>query len=265
MEARINMKFYAIKTDIVKAGDDLVQIILGSLKAQGLQLEDKDVLVLTSKIVSYAQGRLVKLSKVNPSEKAKRFARKFSLKPEFAELILREADRIYGGVDKAILTLKDSVLAPNAGVDNKNAPEDSAILWPVNLRGWIKTFREKIGRETGKRVGVLVVDSGLVPLRIGTIGLALAVAGFKPIVDRRKDIDLYGKPIVITRHAVADDLASAAHVLMGEAAEQVPAVLIRDAPVEFDDVAYSGKDMMMSFRECLFMGALSRTPPLKRH
>jgi len=265
MEARINMKLFAIKTVIVKTGDDLVQIILDSLKAQGLQLEDKDVLALTSKIVSHAQGRLVKLSKVKPSEKAKRFAQKFSLKPEFAELVLREADRIYGGVDKAVLTLKDSVLAPNAGVDNKNAPEDSAILWPVNLKEWIKTFREKIRLETGKRVGVLVVDSGLVPLRIGTIGLALAVAGFKPIIDRRKDIDLYGKSIVITRHAVADDLASAAHALMGEATELVPAVLIRDAPVEFDGVAYAAEDMMMSSRECLFMGTLSRTPPLKRH
>jgi F420-0:gamma-glutamyl ligase len=84
--------------------------------------------------------------------------------------------------------------------------------------------------------------------------LALAVAGFKPIRDHRQGKDLYGKPITITRHAVADDLASAAHLIMGEAAEKTPVVLIRDAPVDFDESTYGSSDMMMSFKECIFMG-----------
>jgi coenzyme F420-0:L-glutamate ligase/coenzyme F420-1:gamma-L-glutamate ligase len=250
------MQLYAIKTEIVKAGDNLVDMILRSLKEQRLQLENNDVLALTSKIVSYAQGRLVKLSDVKPSEEAVRLGKKYSLKPEFAELILQEADRICGGVEKAVLTLKNSALTANAGIDNKNAPADSAVLWPQDAPKWARQFRHDVKSKTGKQVAVLIVDSGLIPLRIGTTGLALVVAGFKPIKECRGERDLYGKLITITRHAVADDLASAAHLLMGEAAEKVPVVLIRDAPVDFDDGVYDSTDMMMPFKECIFMNTL---------
>ena len=126
-------------------------------------------------------------------------------------------------------------------------------MWPENLAEWLKSFRGEIKRRTGKRVAVIVVDSGLIPLRIGTVGLALAVAGFNPIRDWRGRKDLYGKTILITRHAVADDLASAAHLLMGEAAEKTPVVLIKDAPVDFDDDVHASEEMMMPFKECIFM------------
>jgi coenzyme F420-0:L-glutamate ligase/coenzyme F420-1:gamma-L-glutamate ligase len=250
------MRLYAVKTGIVKTDDDLVDVVLDSLKAQELQLEDNDVLALASKVVSYSQGRLARLSDVKPSGKAKELAKRFSLRPEFAEFILREADKIYGGVERAVLTLKNGALTPNAGIDNKNASEGYVVLWPRDLKNWVKSFREEIKLRTGKCVGVLVVDSGLVPLRIGTVGLALAVAGFKPIRDHRNASDLYGKRIVMTRHAVADDLASAAHLLMGEAAEGTPVVLVRNAPVEFDDSVYGAVDMMMPSGECIFMGTL---------
>jgi len=252
------LKLFPVKTKIIKTGDDLVQVCLEALKAQDLSLEDNDVLAVASKAVSYSEGRLAKLSEVKPSQKAEAMAKKHSLRPEFAELILREADRIYGGVEKSVLTLKDGVLAPNAGIDSKNAPYDCVVLWPTDARKWALGFREEIKQRTDKRIAVLVVDSGLVPLRIGTSGLALAVAGFKPIRDFRKARDLYGKPIVITRLAVADDLASAAHLLMGEATEQAPMVLIKDAPVDFDDGAYDQRDMMMEPKECIFMGTFSR-------
>ncbi|HVO37355.1 MAG TPA: coenzyme F420-0:L-glutamate ligase [Candidatus Acidoferrum sp.] len=251
------MRLFAVKTRVINIGDDLVEICLESLEAQSLRLEDNDVLAVASKAVSYAEGRLARLSEVKPSKKAEAMAKKHSLRPEFAELILREANRIYGGVEKAVLTLKDGVLAPNAGIDRKNAPDDCVVLWPVDPRKWAVSFREEIRRRTDKRIAVLVVDSGLVPLRIGTSGLALAVAGFKPIRDFRKARDLYGKPILITRLAVADDLASAAHLLMGEATEQAPMVLIKDAPVDFDDGAYDHRDMMMEPKECIFMGTFS--------
>ncbi len=93
----------------------------------------------------------------------------------------------------------------------------------------------------------------MIPLRIGTTGLTLAVAGFKPIRECRGRNDLYGRRITITRHAVADDLASAAHLLMGEAAEKTPVVLIKDAPLDFDDEAHDSKEMMMPFKQCIFM------------
>lgn len=247
------MQLHAVHTGIVNVGDDIVEKILISLKEQELQLKNNDILAVTSKIVAIAEGRIVKLSGVKPSDEAMKLAEKYCLQPEFAQLVINEADKIYGGVQKAVLTLKDRILTANAGIDNKNAAKGFVALWPLNPKKSAEHIRQEIKRRTGFKIAVLIIDSGLVPLRKGTNGVALAVAGFKPIKDRRGDVDIYGKTIVITQHAVADDLASAAHLLMGEAAEKTPVVLIRDAMVEFDDGVYGSADMMMPFGECIFM------------
>lgn len=246
------MELYPVRTRIVRANDDLVNVILESLSAHGLQLQDNDVLVLASKIVSYSQGRLAKLTDIRPSKKGRELADKYSLNAEFAELILKEADEICGGVEKAVLTLKNGILSANAGIDNKNSPPEYAVLWPAKPKEYAKAIRDKIYAKTGRCLAVMIVDSGLAPLRIGTIGLTLAVAGFKPIKDVRGRKDLYGKTITITRQNVADDLASAAHLLMGEAREKTPIVLVRDAPLDFDDNAYGSEDMRMPARDCIF-------------
>jgi len=251
------VELHAIKTGIVKINDDLARVLLDALEKQRLPIEDRDVLAITSKVISTAEGRMVRLGDVVPSEKAKLFAREYSLRPEFAELVLREADRVYGGVEKAVLTLKNGVMAANAGIDNKNAPDDYVVLWPADPKDSAGKIRKRIMLETGKNVAVLVVDSGLVPLRVGTTGLALAVAGFKPVRDWRGSDDLFGRKILITRHAIADDLACAAHLLMGEAAETVPAVLVRGAPVEFSEDVYGSADMMMLPEDCIFMGTFN--------
>jgi len=249
------MRVYAVKTRLVRAGDSIVDVVLESLKEQHLELEDEDILALTSKIIAYAENRLAKLSEVKPSGKADELAQHFSLQPQFAELISREADKIYGGVEKAVLTLKNGILTANAGIDNKNAPVNWVVLWPKSAQQCARDLRGEIIRRTGKHVGVLIVDSGLAPLRKGTRGLALAVAGFNPVRDKRGEKDLYGKPLVITQHAIADDLASAAHLLMGEASEKTPLVLIKDSPVDFDDGVYGSEDMIMPSKECIFMSS----------
>ena len=237
--------------------DDLTDVILEALNKQGLRVEDNDILALASKIITYADGCLKKLKDVKPSGKAVEFAEKFSISPEFAELILCEAEEIYGGVEKAVLTLKNHVLTANAGIDKKNAPVGEAALWPRNPEKWAELIRKRVKERTGRNVGILIVDSRVTPLRIGTTGLALAVAGFKPVKDFRGEKDIFGKKLLITYHAVADDLASAAHLLMGEAAEKTPVVLIKGAPVDFDDEVYSSADMAMPFNNCLFMGSLN--------
>lgn len=247
------MRLYAVRTGIVETEHNMVELILESLKKENLKIEDGDVLALASKTVAYTQGRVIKLSDINPSEEAEELAKKFSLRPEFAEMILQEADRIYGGVEKAVLTLKNGVLTANAGMDNKNAPEDHVILWPKDVTEWTKRIRKEIMSRTGKNIAVLIVDSGLIPLRMGTNGVALAVAGFKPVIDLRGEKDIFEKSLMITRHAVADDLASAAHLLMGEAAQKTPIVLIKDAPVVLDEGAHGFADLMIPSDECIFM------------
>jgi coenzyme F420-0:L-glutamate ligase len=252
------LKLYGVKTRIVKVGDNLIELILESLKAENLYLEDNDVLAITSKIVSYSEGRITHLGEVKPSDEARRLAEKYSLAPEFAELILLESDRIYGGVDKAVLTFKNDLMTPNAGIDSKNTSNDYVVLWPDSPEISAKKIREGIKHETGRAVAVMIVDSGLVPLRKGTNGLALAVAGFKPIKDSIGKKDLFGKKITITRQAVADDLASAAHLLIGEATERTPVVLIKDAPLDFDDEVHGAAEMMMPFDQCIFMNIIER-------
>jgi coenzyme F420-0:L-glutamate ligase len=248
------LRLYPIETKIIGVEDSLVDVLLTSIKKQKIQLDHGDVLAITSKIVAHVENRLVNLRDVKPSKEAEKLAAEFSLQPKFVELVLQEADEIYGGVCNAILTLKDGVLTANAGIDNKNTPRGKVALFPNNLLKWINSIRKAFQFKTGKKIAVLIVDSGLRPLRLGTTGFALAVAGFRPIKDYRGMKDLYQKPVVITQHAIADDLASAAHLLMRENAEKIPAVLIKNAPVVFEENVYDAKDMSISFQECLFSG-----------
>ncbi|MGC8998011.1 MAG: coenzyme F420-0:L-glutamate ligase [Candidatus Bathyarchaeia archaeon] len=257
------MKLFPIKTDIIKQGDNIADVTLKALEKEGLVLDNGDILALASKTVAYAENRIVKLDEVKPSKRAEKLASKFSIPPQLAELIMQEAEEIYGGVERAVLTLKDYILAPNAGIDNKNAPEGTVVLWPKNPKKWAEKIREEMMQKTGKKVAVLIVDSGLRPLRLGTTGLALAVAGFKPTKDCRGEKDIFGKKLTITLHAVADDLASAAHLLLGETSEKIPAVLIKGAPVNFDDGVYGSEDMALPPKECIFMNSLKPKKKIK--
>jgi len=248
------MQVIALKTPLIKPNDDLVAALVYAVEINGLELDDGDILAIASKAVASADGRIVKMKEVPVSRKAKELAKKHLLEPEFTELVIREADKIYGGVEKAILTLKDNALAINAGVDHKNVPEGCAALWPLDPQRRAESLQEEIKRRAGKDVGVLILDSSVAPLRMGTRGVALGVAGFKPVKDCRGEMDLFEKPLLITRHAVADDLASAAHLVMGETGESTPAALIRGAPVTIVG-RVSIDEMKISPDKCVYMKA----------
>jgi len=246
------MQVLAIQTRIFKPGEDLVSVVVESLRERSTELKDGDILAISSKVVSTVDGRIVSLKEIQPSKRAKRLANKYSLEPEFAELVLRESEKIYGGVYKSILTLKNGILTVNAGVDNKNAPVGCVALWPLDSQHRADEIRREIKKRTGKNVGAVIVDSQVIPLRMGTRGLALAVSGFKPVKDCRGKEDLFQKNLAITRHSIADDLASAAHLLMGETDEQTSVVLIRDAPVTLTEVT-DEEEMKISPEECVYM------------
>jgi coenzyme F420-0:L-glutamate ligase len=248
------MQVFPIHTQVIKPKDNFTSVFLESMKKENLRFEDGDILAIASKALATADGRFVQLKKISPSEKAKKLAKKYSLAPEFVELILQESDQAYDGVFKAILTLKNRILTVNAGIDQKNAPTGYVALWPLNPQSRVNQIRNEIQQRVGKKIGVLIIDSQVAPLRMGTRGIALAVSGFKPVNDLRGRKDLYGKKLRITRHAVADDLASVAHLIMGESDEKIPAVLIRDAPVVFTEENIDMNDMVISSEECVFMG-----------
>lgn len=250
----LSMQVIALKTSLIKPDDDLVAALIQAVERQRLRLNDGDILAISSKAVASADGRIVKMKEVSVSKTAEELAKKHALEPEFVELVLREADKIYGGVEKAILTLKDNALAINAGVDHKNVPAGCAALLPLNPQRRAESLQEETKRRVGRDVGVLIVDSSVAPLRMGTRGVAIGVAGFKPIIDCRGERDLFQKPLLITRHAVADDLASVAHLVMGQAGESTPAALIRGAPVTIVRSA-SIDEMKISPDKCVYMKA----------
>jgi coenzyme F420-0:L-glutamate ligase len=239
-----------IRMKLVAPCSSLTTAVLKAIGEQKLEIRDGDILALASKAVATAENRIKELASVKPSEKAERIAARFGLNPRFVEAVLLEADRVIWGVPKALLTQKNNILIPNAGIDQKNAPKGCVVLWPTSPDRLAEKTRNEICKRTGKHIGVLIVDSHVTPLRMGTTGIAVGLAGFEPIRDYRAKKDLYGRSILMTTHAVADDLASAAHLVMGESSEQTPAVLIRNAPVTLAKA--NGSALVIPREQCLF-------------
>ncbi|NWF96855.1 MAG: coenzyme F420-0:L-glutamate ligase [Candidatus Thorarchaeota archaeon] len=242
-----------IRTRIITPEDDILDVLVDALTASGEQLRDRDILVIAETPLGTTEGTIVKLSDVQVSPEANRLAGKYELIPAVAELVLREADEILGGIPHVLLTIKNNTLMANAGVDKSNSPPGTATLLPRDPKASAARIREQVRVRYGKDIAVMIIDSRTQPLRLGNIGMALGVAGFRPVADDRGRKDLFGNVLRITRRGVADNLASAATALMGESDEATPAVIIRDAPVEFVDQAFDYSEMWISPRECMYM------------
>jgi len=254
------MQLLKIQTDLIKPHQDIIKKILIKLRESKITIENNDILAVTSKVVSLSQGRLVNLKRIRPSKPALKLAKRYNLDPKYVELILGEADEFYGGTDQALCTVKDGVMIANAGVDRKNVPSGYAVLFPGDPNRVAEAIRRRIHRLTGKFIGVVIVDSRVTPLRLGTVGVALGFAGFNPVRDCRGLKDLYGKPLQITRHCQVDDLAGAAHLIMGEVTERTIAVLIRGAPIRIMHRlrnAVLKNTVKVPTDRCLFINALS--------
>jgi len=234
------MQVIALITPLIKPGDDLVKVVLAAAKRRG-GLRDGDILVIASSAVSTAQGRLRKLADVKASKRAKKLARKSWLNEKFVEVVIQEADQVLGVGEKCVLTLKDGMLRTNAGVDASNAPRGHVVLMPDDADRAAEEILNEVKQRTKKRIGVILADSHIQPLRLGTVGQAIGVAGIDPIIDCRKQRDIYDRRLQVTFRAVADQLASAAQVVMGEADERVPTVIVRDVRVNFSKSRRSPK------------------------
>lgn len=248
------MKLFPLKFPLIKPKDDILEVLADILKRKKIILQNNNIIVVASKILALSENRIVDLEKIKPSKKAKALARKYSMGPAFAQIILQEADQIIGGVPKAILTLKDDILIANGGVDQSNAPRKFAILWSKNSCAWADRIRKYVRQKFKVKVGVIVRDSNCHPLRRGTFGISLAIAGFEGVRDVRGKLDLYGRKISITQENVADNLASATTVIMGETTEKRPIVIIRNAPIKLSSRSskYLTRQLIMPRKKCLF-------------
>lgn len=257
------MILHPLKTPLIKPGDDLIEILMDTLEKEKLSLEDGDIVVIAESAVATAQGRLRKLDEVNPSDTARKMADKYEMESRIVEVILQEADEIFGGMKKILLTMKNGWFTANAGVDVSNAPPGCVVLQPERPEETAEQIRNGIEKRTGKKTGVIIADSRTIPLKKGVIGVALATAGIEPVEDVRGRKDLFGRKLQVTFRAIADDLASAAQLFMGETDEQTPMVLIRGAPVKL--TKESTEKMNLSPEECLYMNVFASQPNVKAH
>jgi coenzyme F420-0:L-glutamate ligase/homotetrameric cytidine deaminase len=241
-----------IKTELINVGEDLVKALQKGMRRAGLILQDGDVLVISESVVATWQNRVIDLDTVTPSKMAFSLASRYSKDPREMELILQESDEIIGGIPGVVLTMIDGFLYPNGGIDHSNAPPGHVVLFPLNPSRSAEGIRNRI--SAGKKIGVIIGDSRTHPLRLGCVGVALGSFGLDPVEDARGQKDLYGRELKITRKAVADNLVSAAQIVMGEGDEGIPAAIIRDAPVPITD---AGCDMpKIPPEECMYIGPL---------
>lgn len=216
----------------VHPGDDLAALLLAALAEAALQLRPGDVLAVAQKIVSKAEGRLVKLADVTPGAEAERVAAEVDKDPRLVELILRESEAI-SRMRRGVLIVRHRLgfTSANAGIDRSNVPqapgEELVLLLPEEPDRSAAHLRAELAERAGVDVGVVITDSHGRPFRQGTAGVAIGVAGLPALWDRRGEPDRQGYLLQHTEVGLADEIAAAASLVMGQAAESVPAVLVR--------------------------------------
>jgi len=217
---------------LIQPGDDLALIILAALEVAGMDLADGDVLVLAQKIVSKAEDRFVDLAAIAPSAAALDLAAAVDKDPRLVEVILSESRaviRARSGV--LIVEHRAGFVMANAGVDRSNvAPAggtERVLLLPLDCDDSAAALRAAILAQTGREVGVIINDSFGRAWRQGTVGVALGVAGLPAVMDMRGQPDLFGRILRVTEAAFADEIAAAASLLMGQADEGCPVILVR--------------------------------------
>jgi coenzyme F420-0:L-glutamate ligase/coenzyme F420-1:gamma-L-glutamate ligase len=222
---------------LVSPGDDLALLILEALERAKITLREGDILVVAQKIVSKSEGCLVDLSQVEPSPQALELAERSAKDPRLVEIILRESRQVLRtrpGV--VIVEHRLGFVCASAGVDHSNVhgasgqPENWVLLLPENPDASAAGLRGRLESASGVRLGVMIIDSHGRAWRMGTVGVAIGVSGLPALVDMRGWADLFDFRLQITQVGVADELAAAASLVMGQAAEGTPVVHVRGFP-----------------------------------
>ena len=250
---------YGLATPLVRAGDDMAAHIVaaaGRSTCRGLQAGD--IVVVAESAAATAEGRAVRLADVEPSAEADRLAEAYDMDPRVVETVLRESNRVVGGIPGFLLCMKNGTLLPNAGIDASNAPSGTVVLLPVDPDATAARIRAGIRERAGADVGVIVADSRTHAMRLGCSGVAIGCSGIPSVIDERGKQDLFGRELEVTKRAVADCIASAAELVMGEANECVPAAVVRGVGLPVGD--YTGV-AVIDASECLFMGVALHADP----
>ena len=236
----------------------LFEEITRALSENQISLESGDVIVISSKYVSNSQGRILDTTNITASSNSAHISNKFKLKPKFAEVILRESDKIFGGVSGFVITSSDDILAPNAGIDKSNS-QGKLILYPDEPYLVAEQIKRKFFLDYGIHIGVIIVDSRLMPARVGTSGVAIACSGIEPVLDRRTTKDLDGNALKVTFQATADNLASIANHKMGEADELLPIAIVRESGAKLTNRKISSDETAIPHDQCVYVRGLKKS------
>ena len=215
---------------LVEPGDDLGALTLTGLQKAGIDLQDGDVLVFASKVFSKAEGRFYDLNAVEPSPAAREIALACDKDPRLVELILAESKRVLR-IRPGLIVVEHNLgfVCANAGVDHSNATrdDDTVLLLPTNPDASARRLRQALAETTGAQVAIVINDSHGRAWRLGTVGIAIGVAGMSPLTDRRGAPDIFGRTLQATLLGTADEVAAAASLLQGGADERSPIVHLR--------------------------------------
>ena len=217
---------------MVQPGDDLAAMTLAAYPATGIVPENGDIIIVAQKIVSKSEGRIVAVASVTPSERAIALGAETGKDPRFVEIVLSESRRIVRHRPNLIVAEhRLGFVMANAGIDHSNvAPDDGServLLLPLDPDASALALQQQLAARTKKRLAVIISDSFGRPWRRGTVGIALGVAGLPSVIDWRGQPDLFGRKLEVTETGFADEIAAAASLVQGQAAEATPIVVVR--------------------------------------
>jgi coenzyme F420-0:L-glutamate ligase len=253
----VSLEVFPVKATKKQGKFDLYDEIKKLVEENDISLKNGDVLVISSKYISNSQGRILNHNSIKLSEKANEISKKFSINQKLSEAIVRESDIIFGGVSGFVITSANNIMAPNAGIDKSNS-QGKLILYPNDPYLIAEQIKRKFFLDYNLHVGIIIVDSRLMPARIGTSGVAIACSGIEPVLDRRATKDLDGNVLKVTFQAVADNLASIANHKMGEADELIPLAIIRESGAKLTDRKISSEETTITYDECIYFRGLKK-------
>lgn len=245
-----------VKPPLTRPTKDLGGLIYEKINDNGVGLVDGDIVVVSSKLVSIAQGRLYDEEMLNAMPDSRRLASDLGVSEKVAEAVLRESIRVVGGGAGLLMSYRPEGLVPNSGIDKSNSPNGLLVLYPLRPFRTADEIRERLYELSGRRLGVVISDSRVLPLRQGTVGLSIGYSGLKGVVELRGARDLFGRPLVHTRFNLADCVCSAALLVMGESDEGVPIAVVRGLRDFVDDKSHKPLEHLVEFSECLYMRSL---------
>lgn len=249
---------YPVEAPVQASRFDLYHVLQESLEKADVQLQTSDVIAISSKYAAISEGRVVNLKDVIATDEAHQLAKRYNIKAEMAQLVLNEADFVFGGISLGfLLTAKEGIISPNAGLDRSNIPGGQVVLFSEHPYTTAEAIRQFVQTTYRVQVGIVLTDSWLMPGRHGTTGVALACAGFEPIQDERGKEDLFGNPMSVTVRGIADSITIAAQMVMGERDEATPFAVVRGAEVMLTERPMNKADVAIDWRYCIYVESLT--------